>query len=131
MCGDLTWFSEYEDFPTPKKVELADGKTALAKGTGRIELEAFMKNQWMPINLFEVLYVKGAANLFSEVVLAQKGFTIIRNAKETRFYEDDDMRKLTLTAKYQDRSYSMQFRRIPTAAKAANAKLWHERLAHV
>ncbi|CAG7734491.1 unnamed protein product, partial [Allacma fusca] len=101
MCGDLTWFSEYEDFPTPKKVELANGKTALAKGTGKIELEAFLQNQWKPINLFEVQYVKGAANLFSETFWPKKASPLyatprrpdsgkIIEARNVNFHEEDD-----------------------------------------
>jgi hypothetical protein len=112
---------------------MMDKNEVLAIGTGSVKLEAFINEAWVNCTLYDVLYIPGAVNLFSEPVIAQKGYLIIRDKELTVFYKHGKERGPQ--AVYKNGLYLMQFRAAPqqeaTALIANRAKLWHDRLSHI
>jgi hypothetical protein len=82
----------------------------------------------------EALHTPGAANLFSELVMAKKGFTITRTAAYTRYTAANGIPGPE--AHLKNNMYVMCFRPISQIDYAANRypsdlTLWHERCAHI
>ena len=132
ITGIKEWFVNYEAYETPRSVSLSDQNEAKALGVGNIRLEAFIEDKWTEITLINVLYIPGAVNLFSESVLAQKGFLVIRDKLKTVFLENGKIPGPV--AVFRGNMYVMEFRPVKASAfsaKANTAKLWHERLSHI
>ena len=127
ITGCKSWYEEYAEFSNPRSVSLTNNQTVEALGMGTVRLEAFIDGTWISCTLSDVLYIPGAVNLFSEGVMAQKGYTIIRDAKGTQSLEDG--RKPGPQAYSENQMYVMKFR-----ASGSNAfhchgnlsKLWQE-----
>jgi len=80
-CGKIEWFSEYRDFHTPQPVSIADNSVTHAVGEGIVKLKALCRNQWKEIEIHNVQYIPGGANLFSENIMLEKGFNVIKDPK--------------------------------------------------
>lgn len=132
ITGMKDWYEDYTPFSQGKAVSLTDQHETMAIGVGTVRAEAFMQNKWHPVTINEVLYIPGAVNLFSENVLAQKGYTIIRTKEKAVYYEANGNEG---PVAYNDGgSYIMKFRPIHNNSFRSNAntaKLWHERMAHI
>jgi len=105
------------EFETPKTLSLTDKHKAYAKGIGRIKVEAYMQDNWQQCTISNVLYIPGAVNLFSETVMAQKGYTVVRSKKETIFYEENG--RPGPMALFRDYMFVMLFRRAEARAHAS------------
>jgi len=92
-----------------------------------------MQGRWIPSTIDDVLFIEGAANLFSEGVLAAKGYTIVRKADETKYIQSDGIEGPTAIKK--DGLYLMQFKKFADEqilfAKNSRAELWHYRCSHI
>ena len=117
ITGYKDWYEEYVEFETPKTLSLTDKHKAYAKGIGRIKVEAYMQDNWQQCTISNVLYIPGAVNLFSETVMAQKGYTVVRSKKETIFYEEDG--RPGPMALFRDYMFVMLFRRAEARAHAS------------
>jgi len=129
ICGDIKWFSQFHKFENPKTVGMTDKNEALALGTGTVTLEAKINDNWVECTVHNVLFMPGAVNLFSECVMSNKGFTIIRTQDKTIYYEPQGDEGLTAIP--HNGLFIMQFRAIKPMALLCKAKLWHNRLAHI
>ena len=107
ITGVKSWFTNYREFDIPKGVSLSNKDEAQALGIGTVELEGYVNYKWITCTLSDVLYIPGSVNLFSESVMAQKGYVIIRNREETLFYKNNI---LGPQAYYKNRLYIIKFR---------------------
>jgi hypothetical protein len=89
VCGNIERYVEYQSFDKPRPVFLTDKRAVYAKGQGIVAVTALMRGKWIACTLNEVLHIPGAANLFSEVVMAKKGYTITRTVKYTTYKKED------------------------------------------
>ena len=134
FVGHKSWFINYRTYSTPTLVILSDGHYVSAEGEGTVALEAYINNKWRKVTFQNVAYIPGGQNLFSEGVMAQKGYLIVRDKFRTTFKRNG---KPGLEAIYYKKNYIMKFRpldEMPTAFSSQNvhnAKLWHQRLAHI
>ena len=132
ITGIQSWFVEYTQFDTSVPVSLSNQKKAYALGSGTVQLEGLVNNEWITCTLKNVLYIPGSVNLFSETIMAQKGYVIIRDKTKTTFTLNDIPGPVAV---FKGKLYIMEFR--PTEAmalslKGANmSKIWHERLSHI
>lgn len=135
ITGRKDWYEEFTIFQEPRPVSTAGNGKVLALGIGKVKLDAFMQGQWIPSTLSDVLYIPGAVNLFSEAVMAQKGYVIIRTKDTTRFLVDGIEEGPEAFYQPQEKIYIMRFRQHNMNANSANdlnnAKLWHDRLSHI
>jgi len=83
----------------------------------------------------EVFYIPARARLFSECIMAQKGYRLIRDKEKTDFEVNG---KKGPQARYYNSGYAMVFRPISISERAfivktpmSTAKLWHERIGHI
>lgn len=109
ICGDLALFSDYTPFLTERKVLMTDNRTIQVEGRGTVELEAYLQGQWEVCTINDVLYIPGAANLFSEGTMASKGFRIVRDSQTTTFKDRDGRGPI---ADFNGGVYVMRFRSI-------------------
>ena len=133
ICGDLAWFEEYRNYPVPRSVYLADNSSVKALAEGTVSLSALKGTTWETVWLYNVLYIPGAVNLFSEIVLASKGYTIVRSKDETDFYSTKNLKIPVLKAKSVGNAYVMCFKSLKSTSSAfrVSTKRWHQRLSHV
>jgi len=78
-----------------------------------------------------VAYIPGGVNLFSEGVMDQNGFTIVRKNNKTLYYKNG---QAGMEAEWSNGGYVMTFRPLREFAnfsKESSSKLWHKRLVHV
>jgi hypothetical protein len=132
ITGTKDWFEAFEEFDVPRPVSLTDNNKAQALGIGRVRMDAFMQEEWREVTISNVLYIPGAVNLFSESVMAQKGYVVIRDKTRTVFYEDGSIPGPE--ADYKDNMYVMKFRPLRQSALSTRvnmAELWHARLSHI
>jgi hypothetical protein len=118
VCGNRDWFSEFQEFEAGEEpnVVLADNIPVKALGKGVVNLEVLMGSKWTEGKIMEVLYIPGGANLFSEIVMAQKGYTIVRDRETTKYYSKDKL--LGPQAEFRDGAYIMKFRPFEETAHA-------------
>jgi hypothetical protein len=90
--------SSFQEFEVPRKVSLTDKKEVLALGKGTIKLETRMDGERVKCTLYDVIYIPGAVNLFSESVLAQKGYLFIRDKESTMFQKNGEEKGPELTS---------------------------------
>jgi len=131
ITGRKDWLLNYKPFPSPKTVSLTDKNEALATGTGDLDVEAWNGQSWEQSTLHDVLHIPGAVNLFSECVVAQKGYVIIRDSGTTLLLKDQVVQAV---AHYDRGLYFMKFRITQSRAYVAHslsAKIWHDRLSHI
>jgi hypothetical protein len=131
ISGKMDWFIDFEKFEIPKTVSLTKNEI-VAIGVGTVQLEAMIDGEWGPCKLYNVLYIPGAANLFSEPVMAHKEYLIIRDKTKTTFSKGG--KGGGPEAYYANGLYYMKFRseeRTSHAYSANSAKLWHDRLSHI
>ena len=91
VTGRKDWLVEFLSFDTPKPVSLSDQNEVDAIGTGTIHIQAFRNGSWSACTINNVLYIPGAVNLFSETVMAQKGYVIGRDRVKTVYYSDGNV----------------------------------------
>jgi len=133
--GYSHWYVDYKKYIQPRAVTLSDNNSIWAEGEGTVVLEAYMNNSWKKVRLTEVAYIPGGVSLFSECVMAQKGYRIIRDKEKTDFELNG---KKGPQARYYKSGYAMVFRPISINERAFmaktpinTAKLWHERIGHI
>ncbi len=85
MTGNFDWFQTYEAFMKPIPVNQTAGTPSQALGQGSIALEALVGNRWLPVTLENVMYVEGAVNLLSEIVVVKKVFIITLDRLRTTY----------------------------------------------
>jgi hypothetical protein len=127
VTGRREWFETFQEFDEPRKVSLTDKKEVLALGKGTIKLEARIDGEWVKCTLYDVIYIPGAVNLFSESVLAQKGYLIIRDKESTVFLNNGTEKGPE--AYFSKGLYFMKFRELQhggNALTSITAKLWHD-----
>lgn len=83
VCGTTELFSEFQEFNIPEPVGITDRHDVFALGKGTVVVEAKMGRTWKTVRIENTLYIPGAVNLFSEVVMSQKGYLISRDAMKT------------------------------------------------
>jgi hypothetical protein len=129
-CGRLDWFKEYEKYSEPKLVMIADNSNMEALGMGTVLVKALINGQWRRIELQNVEYVKGGANLFSENVLLAKGFEVKKDQSGRVIYLKNG--KPDIEAQLKDGLQIMRFRPVQNQAFACVKQVvWHQRLAHI
>jgi hypothetical protein len=133
VCGDKGWFTQFTTIEHPKAVYLPDRRATYAIGIGKVSLMALMDGRWVPSTLSNVLHIPGAANLFSEPVMANKGYIIVRTATKTDYTADDG--SPGAEAYQTNNMYVLSFRRMEQASFAASVKSrlaqWHNRCAPI
>ncbi|CAG7727654.1 unnamed protein product, partial [Allacma fusca] len=88
ISGNIGWFASMKMFTTnAPTINLATQDQIRAKGIGIVRLEALIDSKWEEVSISNVLFVPGAANLFSEIQMA-KIFTITRKGDLTRYLKD-------------------------------------------
>ena len=127
--GDKKWFCDYTEFATPQNVTNASNQFMEIRGSGTVRLLALIEGQWEESTIANVLYSPGAVNLFSEGVMAQKGFLIQRDSSRAVFIDAEG--RHALTAVYCKGMYVMQFQEMQRHATLCKAQLWHERCSHI
>jgi hypothetical protein len=129
-CGNMDWFSCYEPFNTPEKVEMADGSFSEIIGSGTVKIKALSDGKWQEISILNVHYIPGGANLFSENVMIEKGYNVSKNAA-TGTVEFRKNGICELSARVEGRFQLMNFLPIERKAMTVLPERWHERLAHI
>jgi Reverse transcriptase (RNA-dependent DNA polymerase)/gag-polypeptide of LTR copia-type/GAG-pre-integrase domain len=130
-CGRAEWFTEYEEYSQPKPVTIANNSHMYVLGKGKVRVKALVGAKWQEIELHEVEYVPGGANLFSEnVILSKKGFSVIKDGSDNIIYYRNG--KPDIQAKLKDGLQVMVFKPVESNAMVCVKQIpWHERLAHV
>jgi len=134
ICGSSEWFRVYHDFQIPKKVYLTDSSSVDAIGGGTVELLALIDGVWTYKIMEDVLYIPKASNLFSELTMARRGYTIVRDNRSTRYIGPGDSPGPIGTVK--DNLFVMKFKPTEAQINALSARvekshLWHQRMAHI
>lgn len=130
-CGNLEWFTDYKEFDPPQRVQLADGSSAKISGTGTVRVKALMNKRWCDIELLDVQYIPGGANLFSENIMLRKGYNIEKTGGSTGTLVFMKNGKPIISAYFDGQIQMMNFRPIEKRALSCLPERWHERLAHV
>jgi hypothetical protein len=91
-----------------------------------VTLDAWLNKEWVSVDLKDVMYIPGAANLFSEAAMDKSGFKIVRENRRTKFFRNGQLGPQALMY---EGLYVMMFK--PREEEALNASLWHQRLAHI
>ena len=115
-------------------IYLTDRKSVKAVGKGNIPILALIRGEWIQGKIHDVLHIPGSVNLFSESVMARKGYTIIRNAKGTRYVNQEGHQGPS--AYPYENIYVMNFKPVKvqalaTATSNEKLRLWHERCSHI
>ena len=130
ITGRKDWITQYKPFSDRRTVALTDQSEVIALGHGTVEIEAYISNQWIPVEIENVLYIPGAVNLFSEGVMARKGYVIYRDDKGASYSHIDGSEGPR--AEIIDNMYVMKFRNnLKKALSTTNSRQWHERLGHI
>ncbi|OXA56431.1 Copia protein [Folsomia candida] len=137
VCGRREWFVSYEEFETPRKLQVATNTYADCPGEGTVAVQACIKGNWEMVSLTKVLFLPKGANLFSQNRMLKRGFYAQSSGEGTTFFEQNG--KESLKAKLsEDGMQIMLFKPVekdPKAFMCASQKRalqrWHERLAHV
>ncbi|OXA51145.1 Copia protein, partial [Folsomia candida] len=131
ITGRKDWLTDYKEFKNPIPVSITDNSSIRALGKGTVQVEAWVQGEWYPISIHNAHYIPGAVNLFSEGIMDQKGFKIVKeNGKTTYYFKGQQGPQ----AWWLNGNYVMGFRVPKNSAYSATinkTKLWHERLAHV
>jgi len=131
FTGRKDWLVNYEEYEHPLPVSLTNNKNVDALGEGTVQMEALINNQWTECTINNVVYIPGCVNLFSEEIMDQKGFTIVRKGNRTIYYKDG---KPGPEAEWSNGGYVTLFRprrEFMNFANTTSPKVWHERLAHI
>ncbi|OXA41630.1 Copia protein [Folsomia candida] len=137
VFGRREWFVSYEEFETPRKLQVATNTYADCPGEGTVAVQACIKGNWEVVTLTKVLFLPKGANLFSQNRMLKRGFYAQSSGEGTTFYEQNG--KESLKAKLsEDGMQIMLFKPVekdPKAFMCASQKRalqrWYERLAHV
>jgi len=134
-CGNMQWYVDYKAYKSPKAITLTDNKDVMAKGEGTVVLDAYMNGSWTKVRLMEVIFIPGGVNLFSEHVMAKKGFKVDKDMKKVEYFLNG---KKGPEGVHHETGWVMKFRPLSVNEKAFStrtnineAKLWHERLGHI
>ena len=73
ICANRELFVEYQELPTPKNINQLCN-TAQAIGIGTVRVMAFLNDGWKECLIKGTLHIPGAVNLFSEIIMALKGY---------------------------------------------------------
>lgn len=69
FSGHREWFTHYEELVPQVPIRQTDGKAIMAIGKGTVTLDAWLNKEWVSVDLKDVMYIPGAANLFSEAAM--------------------------------------------------------------
>lgn len=138
VCGDKGWYTQFTPLAPAKApaIELADGRIVQPLGIGTVVVDALWNGEWTHTEISDVYYLPGGANLFSELVIVLKGYTIIRDVHETKFVKDGETGPV---AHIVDNAFVMKFRPVVHTVFARAGKflkgakctqLWHRRFGH-
>lgn len=132
FCGRRECFIQYEEFRRPAAVNVASNETVMTLGEGVVEVEALIGKKWEVRRIEHVQFIPGAVNLFSEVVMANKGYLIERLGGETRYFEHNNKKIPGPKALFKGNVYVMCFRPVKRQANAVanavvSARRWHQR----
>ena len=126
-CGKMEWFCDFQKFQTPKPVSIADNSVTHATGVGIVRLKAMIQGSWKLVELHNVMYIPGGANLFSENVMLTKGFEVKKDLRigKVIYYLNGHP---DIEATFENGLQIMKF--IPIENKAmvcVQPQRWHER----
>jgi hypothetical protein len=131
FTGRKDWIMDYTPYREPVMVNLSNNSHVKALGSGTVWLDAFVQDNWIPVKLKDVVYIPGGVNLFSEMIMDQKGFKIVRENNVVTYYKDNKKGPQGFAT---NGSYKMLFRYPdPNLLNTTvnTAKVWHERLGHI
>ena len=137
MTSNRKLLMDYEEFETPEKVRLGDGRTVDAVGFGNIHLKMlFRVSQPKRSTMYRVLYVPQlSCNLFSVRAAASKGNFV--KFGRSRCWIRDGKGRLCGMGTLEDKLYKLDCEAVqPETASAATADegndidTWHFRLGH-
>jgi len=131
VTGRKDWLHGYGAFDHPISVSLTNNGTVEALGEGSVHIEAYILDKWIPCVIRNVIYIPGAVNLFSEGVMDEKGFKIVRENKKVIFYKNGQEGP---QAEWINGTYIMKFKPskdVALGTQVNSSKLWHDRLAHI
>ena len=127
---------DYNEFETPQKVCMGDGRTVEAFGKGNINLiMKFQISKPKRVVMYNVLYIpKLACNLFSVRAAANRGNTI--KFGKTNCHIRDSNGKLVGMGSLADKLYYLKCEAIiqeqaSVSVTKGKADLWHQRLGHL
>ena len=89
VCGRRDWFTSYEEFDVPNKLEIASKVLEDSPKKGTVSMMALIRNQWEVIELKDTLYLPGGANLFSYSAVLKKGYAAQNTSRGTTFYNKE------------------------------------------
>jgi len=81
--GHKHWYVDYRKYAEPRDVTLPDNKQIKAEGEGTILIEALINQKWKKARIDDVMYIPGGVNLFSEYVMAKKGYVMVKDEHKT------------------------------------------------
>ena len=138
MTWDKELLTDYQEFETPQKVGLGDGRQVDALGTGKVYLEMrFKVSQPKMSVMYRVLYVPQlACNLFSVRAASSKGIFI--KFGHSRCWIRGKNGKLLGMGTMVDRLYcldceiiqSTEAATLATKSRDSDLDVWHYRLGH-
>lgn len=94
MTKRRDWFSTYEEFAVPMKINLCDGNSVMAYGKGTIDFKSMSRDKHVTGSLNDVLFLPNIVhNLFSVKAAGRKGvdFYVRNNATECFFKRGEDV----------------------------------------
>lgn len=132
MTMNQTLFSEYQEFTTPEKVSVGDGRLLDAIGSGKVLVDLSLGRRNKTIKKFvfrDVLYVPDlAVNLFSVRAVTDKGF-IVQFGKN-RCWIKDSKRTVRAMGTLVGRMFHLDCESVVSIA-AVTSDIWHQRLGHL
>ncbi|CAG7687326.1 unnamed protein product, partial [Allacma fusca] len=84
-------FASFETFQEPHPVYLTTRNSVNAEGKGTVTVEAAIGTHWETIKISDVVFIPGAANLFSEFRMAIEGYKIVRDEIGVKYYRDQSL----------------------------------------
>jgi hypothetical protein len=104
----------------------------LVEGVGKKRVKALICRKWSEIEIHNVEYVPGGANLFSENVLLDKGFEVTKTQRGDIVYHFEGRPDSGKIAERRDGLQIMKFKPIVNRVMACVKQVtWHERLGHI
>ncbi|CAL8133313.1 unnamed protein product [Orchesella dallaii] len=98
-CGKMEWFRSYQKYDSPMHVKISNGSKAEVLGAGTVRVKALIRKNWCVIELLNVQYIPGGANLFSENIMLEKGFDVLKTANEGIIFSENGVQVLSAELK--------------------------------
>lgn len=130
------WLKDFRELPNGDTVSLGNDKECRVVGTGTVEIERYVRGEWRPSRIENVLYVPDMTkNLFSVRECAKKGLGVLFLGDFVRIDNKDCV--VGYGVAKGSEIYRMAFKTKCTGSvNEANvgktdSRVWHERLGHV